>query len=241
MPLLSHLRAVNEDAKEKAIETLVAESTPDFDFFLFIVISTVMATFGLLANSAAVVIGSMLLAPILYPVLSFALGVSISDGKLLARSLATLGQATLIGVISAALVTLFFGDGGETFEIMSRTEPSLLYFAIALLAGFAIVFTLVKPKLSATLPGVVVSVALLPPLAVVGVGLAYTDWSIMSGSIILFLVNIAGIFFAALATLSLMSVYREKKVVSATIQEEDARVEKEKKEVEKIAKEEREG
>jgi len=234
MSLITRLRTVDEKAKEKAVETLVSESTPDFDFFLLVVIATVTASFGLLINSAAVVIGSMLLAPILYPVLSISLGVAISDGPLIGRSISTLIKASALGVGSSALVALLFGDGSLNFEILSRTDPSLIYFAIALLAGFAVVYTLVKPELSATLPGVVVSVALLPPLAVIGVGLAYAEWTVIIGSLVLFVINIGGIFFASLATLSLMSVYRKKKLVDATLKEENHRVEEEKKEIKKV-------
>ena len=118
-----------------------------------------MATFGLLVDSPSIVIGSMLIAPILSPILSISLGLVMSDGKLLRRSLYTVAKASMIGVFSAILATLVFKSivGDElTSEIMARTDPSLIYFFVAVVAGFAVSYTLAKPDLSETLPGIAV-------------------------------------------------------------------------------------
>ena len=90
MSLFTHLNTLSEADKSKAVEKLITDSTPDFDFFLLMTLSMLMATFGLLIDSAAVVIGSMLIAPLLSPILSFSLGIVMSDSKLISRSFYTI-------------------------------------------------------------------------------------------------------------------------------------------------------
>lgn len=230
MSLFFQLKKLDDADKAKAIEKLITDSTPDFDYYLLISLSILMATLGLLVNSAAIVIGSMLIAPLLSPILSLSLGIVISDGKLLSRSFSTILKSTAIGIGAAILATLFFGlgEGSVTQEVLSRTEPSLIYFLVALIAGFAVSYTMVQPDLNVTLPGIAVAVALIPPLAVVGVGIAKLDWFIVSNSFILFLINVIGIVFASMFVFSLMDVYGKKKVAEKTIKKEEQRLEKEK-------------
>jgi uncharacterized hydrophobic protein (TIGR00271 family) len=240
MSLIFHLKALSDADKSKAIEKLITESTPDFDFFLLMTLSILMSTLGLLVDSAAVVIGSMLIAPLLSPVVSISLGVVMSDVKLISRSLTTVLKSVTVGIFAAVVATLFFGTGSEsiTSEVVSRTSPSLVYFFVALISGFAISYTIVRPELSATLPGAAVAVALVPPLAVIGVGIAELQWSIVSGATMLFLLNIIGILFASMLVFSLMDIYGKKKVAEKTIQKEERRLEKEKEQEQEFKKEE---
>jgi len=237
MSLLAQIDNLSESDKSRAVKQLITESTPDFDFFLLITLSVLMATFGLLINSASVVIGSMLIAPILSPILSVSLGLVMSDNKLLARSLLTILKASAIGIVSAMVATLLFKsllDSGYTAEIMSRTEPSLAYFFIAVVSGFAVAYTLVKPDLSETLPGIAVAVALIPPLSVIGIGVANFNGEIVSGSLMLYIINVVGIIFASLVSFSLMNLYGKRKVAETAIKKEEKRLEEEEKLTEKF-------
>lgn len=219
---------LSEKDKGNAIESLIQHSTPRQDFFLLVILSILMATFGLLINSTAVIIGSMLIAPILHPILSLSLGVVISDGKLISRSFYTLMKSLAFGIAGAALVTIFFSSKFEmTPEIISRTEPSLIYACIAIVAGLAASFALVKPHLSETLPGIAISVALMPPLAVTGIGIARFDWSVISNSFLLFIINAAGIIFASMVVFSLMNLYIKRNVAVEAMCKEDANLKKE--------------
>lgn len=164
MSFLSHIDSLRESDKSHVVKKLIKDSTPDFDFFLLITLSVLMATFGMLINSAAVVIGSMLIAPILYPILGLSLGMVISDYKLIARSFYTIVKASVIGVIAATVATAFFSSSELTSEILSRTEPSLMYFLIAVIAGFAGSYTMFDPDLNVTIPGIAIAVALIPHL-----------------------------------------------------------------------------
>lgn len=218
---------LTEKDKSDAVERLITNSTPHQEFFLMVIFSILMATFGLLLNSAAVVIGSMLIAPILYPILSLSLGIVMSDSKLISRALYTVLKSIGIGIASAIIITLFFSakDSGTTSEILARTEPSLLYAAVAIVAGLAISFSLVKPLLNETLPGIAVSVALIPPIAAIGIGIAKLNWLIVSGAFMLLVINVFGIIFASMLIFSLMNLYLKKKVAIETAKKEDKKLE----------------
>jgi len=226
--------SLTEKDKNDAIQRLIADSTPRDDFFLMIVLSIIMATLGLLIDNAAVIIGSMLIAPLLSPILSLSLGVVISDRRLMFRSLLTVTKSVVFAVPAALIVTLFFmfdtGLGTElNGEILARAEPSIAFAAIALIAGFAASFALIKPQISAVLPGVAVSVALIPPLAAVGVGLAMFDPVVTINSFVLFLINMACIIFASILVFSLMNLYVKGTVVKKAVIKEDKKMHAEKK------------
>lgn len=231
MHVLAQFRNVSEADKAKAVEKLITDSTSDFDFYLLITLSFLMATFGLLISSPAIVIGSMLIAPILYPLLSLALGLVLSDLALIGRSLRTTAISLVLGIAVAAGTTLVFGvqDAQLTEEVLRRTDPSILYFAVAIIAGIAVAYSLVDGKLSETLPGVAVSVALLPPLAVVGVGAAALAWNVVTGALTLFLINAAGIIFAGMLSFSIMDLYGKRSVARKTMEKEEERIEQDQK------------
>jgi len=236
---LAQFQNVSDENKTKAVKKLIEVSTPDYDFFFLVVLSILMASFGLWINSAAVVIGSMLIAPILYPILSLSLGIVMSDVELISRSFLTILKSIVFGVSAATAATWLFAAQIETFttEILLRTEPSLLYLAVAVVAGIAVSFTCVRPDFSDTLAGIAVSVALIPPLAVVGIGIAKYDLSIVSGSAVLFLVNIIGIIFASMISFSLLNLHSKRYVADTAIKKEDQRAELEHERAEYINKE----
>jgi len=224
-------RGLSEKDKLKAIEKLIKASTPRQDFFLMITLSVLMASLGILINNTAVVIGSMLVAPILYPILSLSLGVVMANYRLINRSLKTILKSFLIGVSSAALVSLLFSFSVDISPVLIyKVEPSFLYLAIALIAGLAVSFALVKPHLNETLPGIAVSVTLIPPIATIGIALSKLNWQTITNSLIVFLVNIVGVIFATVVIFSLMKFYPKRKVAQEVI-------EKEQKEIEEIANE----
>ncbi|MFH1346945.1 MAG: TIGR00341 family protein [Spirochaetota bacterium] len=220
----------NISGKEKteAVKNLFEHSTPSSDFFLMVILSVLMATLGFLVNSSAVIVGSMLIAPILYPILGLAMGIIMSDFSLASKSFITLTKALILGVVVAAGATLLFSSqfGEFTEEILARTKPSLLYAVIGIVAGFAAAFAMVKPKLNETLPGVAISVAIVPPLAVVGIGLARLSMSVVLSSLLLFIINAIGVIFAAAIVFSFMNFYVKRETAKEIIKKEEEKIEK---------------
>lgn len=236
MSIFARFRAINENDKAALVRKLMQSSTPDFDFFYFIGLSVLMASLGLLANNTAIVIGSMLIAPLLYPILGVALGLVMSNPSVFGRSMLTLGKSFLVGVGIAMLATWLFGNGDIHLseEIMLRTNYDLLHFLIAVAAGAAVAFALGQPEWSETLPGIAISVALIPPMAVVGIGLASFEMTVVAGSLVLLLINCVGILFSAMVTFSLMNLYEKQNIAESTIKREEERVEDEKKVIEEL-------
>ncbi len=212
-----------ENDKTDAVEQVISKSSPKKDFFLFVILAILMATFGLLKNNIAIIIGSMLIAPVLYPILGLAMGIVMSDSHVIFRSLKTLGLAILVGLIASSIVGLFAleMDFTSLTEIAARESISIMDLAIAFIAGAAASFAMVKPELNETFPGIAISAAIIPPLAVVGIGTARLDWHMISNAFLLFAGNIVGIMFAAILVFSLMNFHVKRNVANKQIKKEE--------------------
>ena len=215
---------VSEEEKNEAIEGIIQGATPRNDFFLMIMLAVAMAVFGVLLNSIIIIIGSMLVAPILYPLLSLSLGIIASDEKLIGRSVYTIAKSVLLALIAGFIIGFFF----STRDTMSQYSlgivtgaPSLMYAIVAAIAGFAAAFAVTKPHLSEAFPGVAVSVALVPPLAVAGIALAHFDWVALSNALLLFFVNVIGILFSAMIVFSLFRFAVKRHVTQEVVKEEE--------------------
>ena len=218
---------LSESDKVNAVEKLVSQSTPSSDFFFMVVLSVLMASFGILIDSIAVVIGSMLIAPLLSPILSLSLGITMSDSNLIRRSFFTLGKSILWGVIAAAVAVFLFSGGKLPVGAIKSLNPSFLYMGVAIIAGFAASFAVAKPKLNETLPGAAIAVAIIPPIAVVGAGIATLNRMIITNAVLVLLLNMIGIIFASMITFSLMHFYVKRQIAKETVIEEDKKLEEE--------------
>jgi uncharacterized hydrophobic protein (TIGR00271 family) len=234
MNVLAQFQTISDNDKASVVRKLMQSSTPDFDFFYLVGLSVLMATLGLLSDNAAIVIGSMLLAPLMYPILGIALGLVMSNGEVIGRSFLTLSKSFMVGLTLSVIAAVLFSDPTSvaTHELLMRTNWSLLDFLVAFVAGLAVSFALAQPQWSETLPGIAISVALIPPLATIGVGIATLDLNIISGSVVLLGINLLGIVFAAMISFSLMNLYQKQNIAASTIKKEDERMEEEKKVIE---------
>lgn len=166
-------------------------------FGSLIVLSAAIAGFGLLANSAGVVIGAMLVAPLMTPIQ--ALGAALVQGstrRMLSSALVILGG--FAGAVITGYVVAIIGAGGVSVEalpqeILSRTAPGLLDLGIAVAAGAAGGYVIARPEVSSALPGVGIAVALVPPLATIGICLQLGEEHLANGALLLFATNLAAI------------------------------------------------
>ena len=177
-------------------------SVPSFSFHFMLGLSTILATLGLLSNSAAVIIGAMIVAPLMGPIVGMAYSTAMGNRRLLRRSSFTVFKGIVLTIVVSWLVTSIIGLETVDTEIMSRVKPTLIDFGIAMAAGAAGAFANTRRSISSALPGVAIAVALVPPLSVVGIGLAQGEGSIAFGALLLFLTNlICIIFFGSLVFL----------------------------------------
>jgi len=184
------------------------DSTPDFDFFLLVLLSGVIATLGLLIDSPATIIGAMLVAPLMSPIVGLGMGSIRGDDKLLRDAASALLRGAMLSVLISFLLTLWniympFIDlraSALPTEVMARTQPSPIDLGIALAGGLAAAFALAMPNISAALPGVAIATALMPPLSTIGIGLAFARWDVAGGAALLFVTNMVTIAFAGMLT-----------------------------------------
>ncbi len=173
-------------------------------FIVMMILSTLIAAFGLFGNSSPVIIGAMILAPIIAPIVSFSMGMVRYDVKMLKKGLGTIAIGTLVCLLIAAGVSLLIPIKILTSEMEARLSPTLLDMGIAVASGIAAAYAHAKEGIAKSLAGVAIAVALVPPLSVAGIGLGWWDWSVFSGAILLYLTNLAGIILFAGLTFLLL-------------------------------------
>ena len=179
-------------------------STLTVEFLVLLSASTLIATLGLFQNSAAVIIGAMIIAPLMKPLMGLAYGSLIAHPFLIRRSLITIVVGTVLSVFIAFVLSTFLNSIEVTTEIASRTRPNLLDMGVAFFAGCAGAYCQTRKDLADTLAGVAIAVALVPPIGVIGIGLALGQAKIWFGATILYATNLVGITFAAILVFILM-------------------------------------
>lgn len=166
-------------------------------YIIMMVLSTLIATFGLFANSSPVIIGAMILAPIITPIVSFSMGMVRYDVSMLKIGITTIITGTLVALLVAGTVSLIIPLKLLTSEIDARLSPTLLDMGIAVASGVAAAYAHAEKGIAKSLAGVAIAVALVPPLSVAGIGIGWWDWDVFSGAFLLYLTNLAGIIMFA--------------------------------------------
>jgi uncharacterized hydrophobic protein (TIGR00271 family) len=174
------------------------------EFIVLLAGSTVIATFGLFQNSAAVIIGAMIIAPLMRPLVALSLATITADTALFRRAMLTLVVGSITGLFIATVMASFLRSLELSPEILGRTHPTLLDLGVALVAGAIGAYCQTNQKLADSLAGVAIAVALVPPLSVVGIGLALNEVSIWSGAALLYATNLIGITLAGSLVFLLM-------------------------------------
>jgi uncharacterized hydrophobic protein (TIGR00271 family) len=169
----------------------LARSRPDF--FVMLVLSAAIASLGLLQNSPAVIIGAMLVAPLMSAIMGLGLGVVLGGAELVRRAAKTALRGTGLAVGVALVIGLLYPDMGPTEEILGRVRPGVLDLLVALASGAAGAYAICRRDVSTSLAGVAVAVALVPPLAVVGLALSMARWDLALGAVLLFATNLIAI------------------------------------------------
>lgn len=169
------------------------------NYVVLILLASIVAAIGVLRNDVAVIIGSMVIAPLISPIMALSFATTLADSKLAKRSLATgfLGFAIAIGI--GIIFGLLFEVSVTNPQIVARTEVSLLYILLALSAGVAGSLSITR-DVSRALVGVMVAVALLPPLVIIGLLVGSYHWIKALGATLLFLVYLVSLNLSGIVT-----------------------------------------
>jgi uncharacterized hydrophobic protein (TIGR00271 family) len=201
LPILP--RATTEEFQD--LFTVLRENAKlNSSFLVMMILSTLIASFGLFGDSSPVIIGAMILAPIISPIVSFSMGMVRYDTDMLKTGIVTIIIGTIVALIFAAGVSIIIPLEVLTNEINARLTPNLLDMGIAVASGIAAAYAHAKEGIAKSLAGVAIAVALVPPLAVAGIGIGWWDWEVFSGAFLLYLTNLAGIIMFAGITFLLL-------------------------------------
>lgn len=191
--------ASTEDFKDLFM-VLRENAKPKNSYLVLMVLATVLATFGLFANSTPVVIGAMILAPLMAPIITLSMATLRQDKQLIIQSLSTIFLGMGLAFLSAAVITFLTPISVANAEILARVHPTLLDLGVAVVSGIAGAYAHAREEVAKTLAGVAIAVALVPPLAVSAIGFAWMDLSIFAGASLLLITNLAGITLSGALT-----------------------------------------
>lgn len=227
MALKNIIKQLDKD-KIKAIEELIDNSSPRYDFFIMIGLAVIMTTMGIILNNIIIVIGGMLVAPLLYPILSMSLGIVILDFKSIARSLVTIIKSAILAISLAIIISFIFFKNCQNIILTNFLNINIYleYFIIALTSGLAASLALMKPNINESIPGVAISVALIPPLSILGIGIALIQTTIIKSAFSIFILNILGITLSSSLTFLAMKLYNYKKNVQKAVENDEKIIQK---------------
>jgi len=196
----AHMQEMRKEIRESASLTV--------PYLLMNALATIVACYGLLGDSTAVVIGAMVIAMLLGPIIGISLGLVDGDNSLLQKAFI----AEISGVVTVMVIAFIIGklhpDIPAGREIMARTAPNILDLIIALAGGAAGAYAILSPRISAGLVGVAIATALVPPLATCSLLLARGETQLALGAFLLFFANFVAIQFASSIVLWLLGYHQ---------------------------------
>lgn len=170
------------------------------NFFVLLLLATVIATYGVISGSTATVIGAMIVAPLMGPIMATAAAVVMGSSRRALRSLGLVAAGVAAVILLSIVLTWMVPDVTISFtengEIASRISPGLYALLTALGAGAAGAFIIGREEIADSMGGVAIAISLVPPLCVVGIALAQGEWGAAGGAMLLFLTNFFAILLA---------------------------------------------
>jgi uncharacterized hydrophobic protein (TIGR00271 family) len=197
LPLFRH---ASEEEYRELFVALRDDARASPSFQVLMVLSVLIALAGLYSNSAPVIIGAMILAPLMSPIVSLAMGLARSDPGMIRTALGTLLVGVAWGLACGILMAWAMPLDIPTHEMTLRMAPNLLDLMVAVVSGVACAYANAKKEIAKSLAGVAIAVALVPPLSVVGIGIGWADWAMAAGAALLLVTNLVGIALAASVT-----------------------------------------
>ena len=197
---------LNREDRVALAERVFGSSSADADFVVMMTLSAVLASLGLMQGSTAVVIGAMLVAPLMNPLSGAGLAVSQGNLKLFRDAFVAIAIGVAIGFVVSLMVGLLNPGYEPSLEIEARGKPDLFDLGIAFASGMAAAYAQGRPNVAATLAGVAIAAALVPPLAVIGLALTSDRPIIAGNAAILLITNLVAITLGAALVFRMLGV-----------------------------------
>lgn len=212
---------ITKTQKLYTIDEIFQSSSPAQGFFIMLTLSSIVVVIGLLLNDVLLIIGGVFIGPILSSIFSFALGLIARNRDATTRSLLLIIQAILMVILISFVIGFIVKPVAANSEMLTRSYFDPLYFIVSLTAGAASAFALSYRNLSKNLPGIAVSVSLIPPLGVIGLSIAMLDMSLLIGAIGHFTYNFLAVVLAGLVVFSLLRFHEERAAIGKEIKSEE--------------------
>lgn len=200
----SKVPQLERESRVSLVDRLQNNSQFDFDFVALISLSTLIAALGLARNSGAVVIGAMLVAPLMTPLVAMGFALVQGNEKLIRSALKSVSLGFTVALIIGAIVGLTLRVVAPHFAIspqmLDRGSPNVLDLVVALASGVAGAYAMGRPNLISAIPGVAIAAALVPPIATSGLALMMGDLKLSGGASLLFFTNIVAIVLGTAIT-----------------------------------------
>ena len=196
----SNIPQLERDRRVGLVERIQSNSRWDFDFIALICLSALIAAGGLIQNSAAVVIGAMLVAPLMTPLLGTGLSLVQGNMVLFRNTIITVIRGFVLAYALGLLLGFLVPNLSLTSEILGRGSPGVLDLVVALISGIAAAYAIGRPNLLSALPGVAIAASLIPPVAASGISTAVGEFTVARGAALLFLTNIVAIILGTAAS-----------------------------------------
>lgn len=195
-----------KDLKEN-VNLLIEESRLSWKFVLFSILGAAMATLGIIMDNTTILIGAMLTAPLLVPIISLAVGIGAGSTKLITHSFKSLSIGFTLSIASAAGITLAFQVNEVNTHMYNSFSDAISYGIVAVIAGIIAVYSWFKPGTNNIIPGVAIAVALVPPIAFAGMLLALQNERFFIDVMQVIFFNLAGILVGGLITFVLYALF----------------------------------
>ena len=209
--LLKFIPQLDRDSRVRIYESIEVNSKWSFDFVALICFSTALAALGLMLNSAPVIIGAMLVAPLMTPILGASLSLIQGNRVLMVDCSKSLLFGYFCALILGVLLGIFGSLYGVTDQMESRSEPDVPDLLIALISGMAAAYCYSRPRLVSALAGVAIAAALVPPIATAGIAIALAEQEIAIGATLLFTTNVVFIVIGASVTFFTLGIRAKSK------------------------------
>jgi len=209
--LLKFIPQLDRDSRVRIYESIEVNSKWSFDFVALICFSTALAALGLMLNSAPVIIGAMLVAPLMTPILGASLSLIQGNRVLMVDCSKSLLFGYFCALILGVLLGIFGSLYGVTDQMQSRSDPDVPDLLIALISGMAAAYCYSRPRLVSALAGVAIAAALVPPIATAGIAIALAEQEIAIGATLLFTTNVVFIVIGASVTFFTLGIRAKSK------------------------------
>lgn len=185
------------ETPEHILSELELYSALSFQYILILGAAACIGAFGLMANSGVIIVGAMIIAPLMKPIISFSYGITIHDMQIKVRAAITLAIGVVLTIGISYLLENLLDLRVVTEEMADRIRPNLIDLGVAIAAGIAAAVAVTRQEVADALPGVAIAVALVPPLCVSGISLSMGVTEAFLGSLLLFGINLLAIILSA--------------------------------------------